>query len=324
MASLSRRIVLAGLGAGLAVAPSWGQGAFPSRPVTLVVPFPPGGGTDVGARLVAQKLSERWGQAVVVENKAGAAGQIGADFVARARPDGYTLLGGNIGTQAINPLIYPKLPYDAETAFAPIAQVNELPLVMMIHPDLPVKTLADLVAMAKARPDAVTYASSGAGGSPHLASALLEKVSGAKMLHVPYKGGGPAAQDLMGGRVTFLFGTILEAAGHIRNGKLRGLVVTSATRSPALPDVPTIAETYPGYAANSWLGFLAPAGTPADIVEKIAADVRWAVDQPDVKDKFLSQGATPMATDPVRFARTIAEDRKRYAVIVAEQGIKAD
>lgn len=327
MLTLSRRAGVASLAA-LALAALAGAGLaqdkFPSRPVTLVVPFPPGGGTDIGARLVAQKLSERWGQAVIVENKAGAAGQIGAAFVANAKPDGYTLLGGNIGTQAINPLIYQKLSYDHDKAFQPIAQINELPLVMLVNPNLPAKTLPDLIAMAKDKPDTVTYASSGAGGSPHLAAALLEKIAGVKMVHVPYKGGGPAAQDLMAGQVNLLFATILEGAGNIRGGKLRGLVVTSEKRSPVLPDVPTIAETYPGYQANSWLGLLAPAGTPMAIVEQIAADVRWAVDQPDVREKFLAQGATPKGTDPATFAATIAADRKRYEAIIREQGIKAD
>jgi tripartite-type tricarboxylate transporter receptor subunit TctC len=301
------------------------QDKYPSKPVTIVVPFPPGGGTDVGTRLVAAKLSERWGQTVVVENKPGASGIIGADAVSKARPDGYTLLAGNIGTQSINPLIYAKLPYNADAAFMPIAQINQLPLVLVVHPGLPVTSLAELVALAKSQPKSFTYASSGTGGSPHLAAALLESMAGLDLLHVAYKGGGPAVQDVMGGHVRMLFATVLETSGHIRSGKLKALAVTSEARTAALPDIPTVSESgYPGYAANSWLGLLAPAGTPPALVEQISADVQWAVGQADVRDKFIAQGATPMAKNAAGFAGTIAQDRARYTKIVADKGIKAD
>jgi tripartite-type tricarboxylate transporter receptor subunit TctC len=324
MQFLSRIVVAVGLAvvsANIAVA----QDKYPNKPVTIVVPFPPGGGTDVGTRLVAAKLGERWGQTVIVENKPGASGIIGADAVSKARPDGYTLLAGNIGTQSINPLIYAKLPYNADTAFMPIAQINQLPLVLVVHPDLPVKSLAELVALAKSQPKSFTYASSGSGGSPHLAAALFESVAGLDLVHVAYKGGGPAVQDVMGGHVRMLFTTVLETSGHIRNGKLKALAVTSEARSAALPDIPTVSESgYSGYAANSWLGLLAPAGTPPALVEQISADVQWAVGQADVRDKFIAQGATPMPKNPAGFAETIAQDRARYTKIVADKGIKAD
>jgi tripartite-type tricarboxylate transporter receptor subunit TctC len=202
---------------------------YPSRPVTVVVPFPPGGGTDVGARLIAQKLSLKWGQPVIVENRGGAAGRVGAELVAKAKPDGYTLLVGNVGTQSVNPALYKKMPYDPDKAFAPIGMIAELPLVMLVTPSLPWKSVKDVVEAAKKDPGKITFASSGAGGAPHLAGEIFQQASGTKMLHVAYKGGGPAALDLMAGHVNIYFGTVLESVGHVKSGKLKGLGVTSAT-----------------------------------------------------------------------------------------------
>jgi tripartite-type tricarboxylate transporter receptor subunit TctC len=238
------------------------QSGFPNRPVTLVVPFPPGGGTDTGARIVAEQLSKRWGQTVIVENKGGAAGQIGADLVAKARPDGYTLLMGNIGTQAINPALYPKLPYDPDKAFAPVSLVAELPLAMMVNPAVPAKTAVEFIALAQAKPGQLSYSSSGAGGAPHLAAELFKDQAKVFVLHVPYRGGGPAISDLLAGHVQLSFMTVLEASGHIKSGKLRALAVTSDKRVSALPEVPTLAEAgLPGFNSISWIGVLAPAGT---------------------------------------------------------------
>ena len=259
----------------LASAPALAQQSFPSRPVNLVVPFPPGGGTDTGARILAEQLSKRWGQPVVVENKGGAAGQIGADSVAKAKPDGYTLLLGNIGTQAINPSLYAKLPYDADKAFAPVSLVAELPLAMMVNPALPAKTASEFIALAKSKPGQLSYSSSGSGSAPHLAAEIFKDQTGTFVLHVPYRGGGPAIADLLAGHVQLSFMTVLEASGHIKGGKLRALAVTGDKRVQALPDVPTLAESVvPGFNAISWIGLLAPAGTPPDVVDKIAADVR--------------------------------------------------
>ena len=276
--SFSRRMLVGGMTTALAFGLAGGalaQAAYPTRPVTLVVPFPPGGGTDTGARIVAQRLAARWGQPVVVENKGGAAGQIGADAVARARPDGYTLLMGNIGTQAINPALYKKLPYDPDTAFVPITLVAELPLAMTVHPGVPATTPRELIDLARRKPGQLSYSSSGAGGAPHLAAEMFKQATGSYILHVPYRGGGPAVADLLAGHVDLSFMTVLEASGHIKAGKLRALAVTSAQRVPALPDVPTLAESaLPGFNSISWIGILAPAGTPKDIVDKIATDVR--------------------------------------------------
>ena len=316
-------ILACALGA-VAHVPSFAQ-AFPSRPVTLVVPFPPGGGTDTGGRIIAEQLGKRWGQTVVVENKGGAAGQIGADLVAKAKPDGYTLLLGNIGTQAINPSLYRKLPYDPDTAFTPISLIAELPLAMMVNPTVPAKTAAEFIALAKSQPGELTYSSAGAGGAPHLAAEMFKDRTGTFILHVPYRGGGPAISDLIAGHVQLSFLTVLEASGHVKAGKLRALAVTGDKRVPALPDVPTLAETVlPGFNAISWLGLLAPAGTPPDIVEKIASDVRAVLADEAVKARLVSLGGVPHATSPQEFAKLIATDRVRYEQIIRSRKITVD
>ncbi|RSZ32931.1 tripartite tricarboxylate transporter substrate binding protein [Variovorax beijingensis] len=302
-------------------APGFAQ-TFPSRPVTLVVPFPPGGGTDTGGRVIAEQLGRRWGQPVIVENKGGAAGQIGADFVAKSRPDGYTLLLGNIGTQAINPLLYPKLPYDADKAFAPVSLVAELPLAMMVNPSVPARTAAEFVALAKARPGQMSYSSSGAGGAPHLAAEMFKDQTGSFVLHVPYRGGGPAVADLLAGHVQLSFMTVLEASGHIKAGKLRALAVTGDKRVPAFPEVPTLAESVaPGFNAISWIGLLAPAGTPPEVVDRIAADLRAVLADESVKARFVGLGGVPRATSPQEFARLIDDDKRRYAQIIRSRKI---
>ncbi len=306
-------------------APARAQSDYPTKTVTIVVPFPPGGGTDTGARVIAQKLSERWKQPVIVENKPGAAGIVGADYVARAAPDGYTLLMGNIGTQSINPSLYKKLPYKPDTAFAPVTLVAELPLVLLVNPSVPAKTPKELIALAKSKPGELNYSTSGSGGSMHLAAVLFENASGTQMMHVPYKGGGPALQDLIGGHVNVSFATILESSSHVRSGKLRALAVTSEKRSPALPDVPTLAESgLPGFNSASWIGLLAPAKTPQPVVEKIAADVKAVLADPEVNKRLLEQGATPMAMTPAQFKTLIDTDRERYAKIIKEKNITAE
>jgi tripartite-type tricarboxylate transporter receptor subunit TctC len=308
----------------LATFPALAQ-TFPSRPVTLVVPFPPGGGTDTGGRVIAEQLSRRWGQPVVVENKGGAAGQIGADYVAKSKPDGHTLLLGNIGTQAINPSLYAKLPYDADKAFAPVSLVAELPLAMMVNPSVPAKTAAEFVALAKSKPGQMSYSSSGAGGAPHLATELFKDQTGSFVLHVPYRGGGPAIADLLAGHVQLSFMTVLEASGHIKAGKLRALAVTGAQRVSAFPDVPTLAEgAVPGFNAISWIGLLAPAGTPPELVEKISADVRAVLADEAVKARFVALGGVPRATTPAEFGKLIADDRQRYAQIIRSRKITVE
>ncbi|MBL8382692.1 MAG: tripartite tricarboxylate transporter substrate binding protein [Burkholderiales bacterium] len=320
-----QRWCLAGLCAMAAALPALAQAPYPSRTVTMIVPFPPGGGTDVGARLVAQRLTARWGQSVVVENRGGAAGIVGMEAAAKAKPDGYTVVLGNVGTIAINNSLYKKLPYDHETAFAPINFVADLPLVMLAYPGLAARTPRDIIAMAKAEPGKVTFASSGAGGAPHLAAEIFEDMAGIKMLHVPYKGGGPAVTDLMAGHVNILFTTVLEAVGHVKAGRLRGMAVTSAARSPALPDVPTMAEAaLPGYETGSWLGLLAPAGTPQAIVDKFAAEVRDIVGEAETRERFVSQGALPRAMTNAQFIALIGAEKKRYAKLIADKNIRTE
>ena len=299
---------------------------YPARTVTIVVPFPPGGGTDTGARLIAQRLTQRWGQTVIVENKPGAAGALGADYVSKQKPDGYILLMGNFGTQSVNPTLYgKKLAYNPDTAFAPITLVADLPLVLVVNPGVTAASAKDLIAMAKAQPGKLAYSSSGSGGSMHLAGALFESASGTQMLHVPYKGGGPAMSDLIAGHVNLSFATILESSGHIKSGRLRPLAVTGLTRSPVLPDVPTLAETaLPGFNSSSWIGILAPAGTPQAVIDKVADDVKQALKEPDLRQQFIDQGALPVGSTPKEFQALIDNDRRRYAKIIIEKNITVD
>ena len=314
------------LAAALFLLPLGAGAQYPARTVTIVVPFPPGGGTDTGARLIAQRLTQRWGQTVLVENKPGAAGALGADYVAKQKPDGYVLLMGNFGTQSINPTLYgKKLAYNPDTAFAPITLVADLPLVLVVNPGVSATSAKELIALAKAQPGKLAYSSSGSGGSMHLAGALFESASGTQMLHVPYKGGGPAISDLIAGHVNLAFATILETSGHIKSGRLRPLAVTGLARSPALPDVPTLADTtLPGFNSSSWIGLLAPAATPQAIIDKIAGDVKDALKAADLRQQFIDQGALPVGGTPAEFQALIDNDRHRYAKIIAEKNISVD
>jgi tripartite-type tricarboxylate transporter receptor subunit TctC len=322
---LSRQATTVLLAVLLSVCANTQAQTYPSRPVTLVVPFPPGGGTDTGGRMLAQKLAEKWGQSVIVDNKGGAAGIVGADFVSKARPDGYTLLIGNIGTQSINPSLYKKLPYDPDRAFAPISLIAELPLVMLVHPSVPVKTPQELIAYARAQPGKVAYSSSGAGGSLHLAAELFQYQSGVQLLHVPYKGGGPAMADLLAGHVNMSFATVLESNAQIKSGKLRPIALTGSTRSTALPEVPTLAEgALPGFNSISWIGLLAPAGTPQAVIDKVSVDVRELMASDELKRRFVEQGAVPAANTPEQFKALIEADRKRYAQIIRDKSITLD
>ena len=308
-----------------AVATSVFAQAWPARPVTFVVPFAPGGGTDITARTMAARLTMKWGQSVIVENRGGAAGILGTDVVAKAKPDGYTLLIANVGITSINPALYAKLPYNPDTAFTPISLVCELPFVLMASPAFAPNSIKELIAYSKAKPGLVTYASSGSGGSPHLTAEIFQAATGTKWTHIPYKGGGPAMLDLMSGQVNLLFASVLEGSGHIKSGKLKGLAVSHAKRNPALPDVPTLAEAGVKDAeSGSWIALLAPTGTSAAIVDKVAADVKEAVSIPDVRDRLIGQGAVPQASTPVELQALIDADLKRYGRIIREQGLKAE
>jgi tripartite-type tricarboxylate transporter receptor subunit TctC len=298
---------------------------WPTRTVTIVVPFAPGGGTDIGTRIVAQRLSQLWGQSVVVDNKGGAGGNVGLEVVSRARPDGYTLLTGNVGTQSINPTLYKKLNYNPDTAFVPIGLFAELPFVLAVTNSLPANNVKDLVALAKARPNQLTYASSGNGGSPHLSGETFKIATDTQILHVPYKGGGAAMTDLISGNVHMLFASVLETSAYIKSGKLKGLAITSKQRVSALPDIPTLQEAgVSGAESGSWLGLLAPAGTPKDIVDKVSSSLQQVLAMPDVQQQLLAQGAVAKGGTPADFVQLIADDRKRYARIIQDNKLSLD
>jgi tripartite-type tricarboxylate transporter receptor subunit TctC len=298
---------------------------YPTRPIRLVVPFPAGGTTDILARAVSQKLTEAFGQAVVVDNRPGAAGNIGSDLVAKSTPDGYTLLMGTVGTHAINPSLYAKMPYDHVKDFIPVVLVAGVPNVLVVNPALPVNSVADLIKLAKDKPGTINFASSGSGTSIHLSGELFKTMAGVDMTHVPYKGSAPALTDLIGGQVQIMFDNLPSSLAQIKAGKLRAVAVTSLKRAPALPDVPTISESgLPGFEASSWFGVLAPAGTPAPIVARINAEVNKWLQSADAREKLLGQGAEAAGGSPEQFASYIRVETEKWAKVVKASGAKVD
>ena len=316
-----------GMGVVLAVVAftAWAQ-AYPNHSIRLVVPFPPAGATDILARLVAQRLTETMGQSVVVDNRPGAAGNIGSDVVAKAPADGYTLLMCTVSTHAINPNLYSKVPFDHIKDFSPVILVATVPNVLVVNPSLPVYTVADLIKLAKSKPGTLNFASSGSGTSIHLSGELFKTMAGVDMTHVPYKGSAPAVTDLVAGQVQVMFDNLPSALPQIKAGKLRAVAVTSPKRAPALPDVPTIAESgLPGFEAISWFGVVAPAATPAAIVSKLNAEIdRW-LQAPETKEQLLGQGAAEAAGGtPEQFAAFIRSETDKWAKVVKESGAKVD
>ena len=327
---MNRRMLLAALAASLAVVvavppAALAQTAVPTRPIRIVVPFPPGGTTDILERAAAQKMTEAWKEQAVVDNRPGAGGNIGAELVAKAQADGYTMLMGTVGTHSINASLYAKMPYDHVRDFAPVILVAAVPNVLVVHPSVPVQSVGELIAYAKANPGKLNFASSGSGTSIHLAGELFKVMAGVTMTHVPYKGSAPAIADLVGGQVQLMFDNLPSALPQIKAGRLRALGVTSAQRASALPDVPTIAESgLPGYEASSWFGLLAPAGTPPDVVAKVNGEVaRWLA-SPEAKEKLLSQGANAAGGTPEAFARHIAAETEKWQRVVKASGAKVD
>jgi tripartite-type tricarboxylate transporter receptor subunit TctC len=299
--------------------------AYPNHAIRLVVPFPAGGTTDILARDVAKKLTETLGQAVVVDNRPGAGGNIGADIVAKSSPDGYTLLMGTVGTHAINPSLYAKMPYDHVKDFVPVVLVAGVPNVLVVNPSVPINSVADLIKLAKAKPGAINFASSGSGTSIHLSGELFKTMAGVDITHVPYKGSSPALTDLMGGQVQIMFDNLPSSLALIKSGKLRAIAVTSLKRAPALPDVPTIAESgLPGFEASSWFGILAPAGTPAPIVAKLNAEVNKYLQSPEGKEQLLAQGAEIAGGSPEKFVAHIRAETDKWAKVVKASGAKVD
>jgi len=289
----------------------------------MIVPFAPGGGLDITTRLIGQKLTEQWGQNIVVDTRPGAATIVGTEIASKAVPDGYTLLMITT-TFAINPGLYPRLPYDPLKDFTPITQLNSQPNVIVVSPTFSGKSVKDLVALAKAKPGALTFASPGAGSAPHLAAEMFQRQAGINMIHVPYKGIPPAVTDVLGGRVTMLFTTTISAAPHIKAGKLRAVAITSAKRQASMPDVPTIGETLPGYRAEAFQGMVAPAGVPQAIVNKVAAEVARIVRLPDVAQRFQLDGAEPVGSTPQEFSAFLKAEMQKWGKVIRDAGIKPE
>ena len=307
-----------------ATAHAQSTGAWPARPVRIIVPQSPGASTDLTARLLAQKLSPVLGQTVLVDNRAGAGSIIGTEVVAKATPDGHTLLVV-ASSLTLNPTLHRNLGYDPVRDFAPITQLSTFPNMITVHPTLPVKTVKDLVALAKAKPGGLNYGSSGTATGTHLSAELFKYMTGTDMVHVPYKGGGAAIPALLGGQVHLGFPTVASVLAHVRAGKLRAVAVTTAKRSPVLPDVPTIAESgVPGYDHGPWNGFLAPARTPRAIVARLNEETARILHSPETKQLFLAEGAEPVGDKPEEFAATIKSEIAKWAKVIKAAGIKAD
>lgn len=327
---LHKRLSLCALAALLMWATAPGSQAaatpeYPVRPIRLIVPFSAGGSIDVLARLMGQRLTTALGQSVVVDNRAGAGGIIGVEAVARANPDGHTLLMGHIGTQAIHPALYSKLPYDPVKDFAPISLLSISPNLLLVHPSLPVKSVQELIALSKAQPRRLNYGSGGVGGSTHMSAELFMMLAGVEWVHVPYKGGAPALAATLGGEVSILFNNVVTAASHVKAGRLRALGVTSRQRSRVVPELPSIAEAgVPGYDYVSWYGLLGPAAMPRTIIEKLNAEVRQAMSAETVVAQLAADGAEVATGTPAEFAAYIKRESARWADVIRKAGIRAD
>ncbi len=304
-------------------APAFAQ-TFPTKPMTIVVPASPGGAIDLAARLIGQKFTEAWGQPVVIENKTGATGVIGTDFVAKSAPDGH-VLALVASSHAINPSMFRKLPFDTVKSFEPVVQTHTVPLVLVVAPGSPFKTMQDVIAFGRKNPGQLSFASSGNGGAPHFSGELFKSMAGLDMQHIPYKGSTLAHPDLMSGRVSIMFDTLAATSAHIKGGKLRALAVTTPKRLPALPDVPTVAEAgLPGYETSTWGGLLAPAGTPKATVQKLAAETTRILALPDVRERMLAAGVEPVGGTPEQYAAFIGSEMVKWGKVAKAAGIEPE
>ena len=322
-----RKIVILCAGMLLTLAATAAQAqAYPARPIRFVVPYAPGGPLDLIARAIGQKLTEATGQAVVVDNKPGAGGNIGADIVAKAAPDGYTIVMGAVATHAINPTLYPKIPYDPVKDFTPVAMVAVVPNVLVVNPALPVKSVKELIDFAKAKPSSLNFASGSTGSTGHLAGELFNALAGVQMVHIPYKGGAPAMADLLAGQVQLMFDNLANALPQVKAGKLRALAVTTAQRSAFAPDLPTLAEAgVPGFDLTTWFGIFLPGNAPRDIVLRLDTEINKALNAPDMKDRLEKMGAEPPANNtPERFAAFIKVEFDKYARVIKASGAKVE
>jgi tripartite-type tricarboxylate transporter receptor subunit TctC len=309
----------------LAIAPAVFAQTWPAKPMRLMVPFPPGGSTDIVARIVAQKLSERLGQSIVIENRGGAGGTLGTAVVAKAAPDGYTLTVASTSTHVVAPSVYTKLDYDPVKDFAPVSLMAVSPYLLVVTPSLPAKTLQELVALAKKQPGKLNYASAGVGSTTHLAMEMLKSVSGTYMLHIPYNGNGPAGTAVIGGQVEVLFGSLPALLPHAKSGRARALAVGTPKRSPSLPDVPTVAESgYPGFDASLWLAIMAPAGTPQPILERLNREIVALIGATETREALDKAGAEPLTSTPAELAAMIRDGVPKYATIVKTAGVKPE
>jgi tripartite-type tricarboxylate transporter receptor subunit TctC len=301
------------------------QAQYPNKPLKMIVPFPPAGSTDLSARAVADKLSKALGQPVVIENKPGAGGNIGGDLAAKAPADGYTLFVGTVGTNAINAALYSKMPFDHLRDFSSVVLLSKTPNVLVVHPSLPAKNVAELIALAKSKPGELTFASSGSGTSIHLSGELFNSMAGTKMTHVPYKGSGPMLIDVMGGQVNLTFDNLSAAIQHIRSGKLRALAITTATRAPSLPDLPTVAEAgVPGYDSSSWNAIFVPAGTPRPVIERLNKELDAILKSKETMEFFSAQGAESGGGTPEQLDSFVRTETAKWAKAVKDSGARVD
>ncbi|RTL98486.1 Bug family tripartite tricarboxylate transporter substrate binding protein [Ancylobacter rudongensis] len=318
------RTLIAAAMATLFAAGTAGAQDFPNRPVTLVIPFSAGGSTDLVGRLIAERMSAELGQPVVVENKGGAGGNLGAAQVAKATPDGYTILMGTVATHALNPTLYKKMPYDPVTSFAPVSLLVIVPNVLVVHPDFPAKTTEELIALLKKDPDKYSYASSGNGTPLHLSGELFKSMAGVDMQHIPYQGAGPALIDVLSGQVPIMFDNLPSSTGHIKSGKLRALGVTTAKRAPSFPDLPAIAEAVPGYETYTWNAVFAPAGTPPEVVAKLNAAANKALEDPKVQARLADFSAVSVGSTPEELGEHVKKEIAKWAPIVKASGAQLD
>jgi tripartite-type tricarboxylate transporter receptor subunit TctC len=309
-----------------AASPALAQDTYPNRPIRLVILVTPGGGSDVTARTIGQKLTESWGQQVIVDNRPGAGGIVGMEITAKANPDGYTLVLGTIGPVAVNPSLYDKLPYDSSKNFDAVARAVSALNVLVVRPSLPVNSVKELIAYAKANQGKLNFGSSGAGAADHLAGELFNSLAGVRMQHVPYKGGAPAMIDLLGGNVELIFATVSTAVAHLKSGRIRPLAITAAKRTDLFPDLPTVAEAgVPGFAVENWYGVIAPTGVPKPIVVKLHREINRILTLPDVKERLNSMGIVPFpAASPEEFGSYMKAEIKKYGAIVKAAGVKAN
>lgn len=308
----------------LAAGPAAAQN-YPTKPIRLVVPFTPGGSTDILARLIGQKLYESFGQQVIIDNRPGAGGNIGVDLVAKSVPDGYTLVMGHIGTFAVNPTLYTRLPYDPIKDFQPITLLAKIPNMLAVNPSLPAKSVKELIAMAKAKPGALNYGSGGNGSAAHLATEYFKLLAKVEIVHIPYRGTAPAVTDLIGGQISMMITGVPPLLQQVKAGKLRGIAVATAQRLPLLPELPTIAETgVPGYEATQWYGILVPAKTPPAVVAKLNAEIVKALQRPEVKERLAADAAEPVGNRPEEFGAYIKAEIARWAPVVKASGAKPD